>query len=76
MQTHRGCATIVAAIQALASGFDMLVTAEGVETHDQFELLRISGIRQLQGYLFGKPAPSTNWDFSVPLMDVMQIRRV
>ena len=68
MQTHRGCATIVAAIQSLASGFDMLVTAEGVETRDQYELLRAAGIRQIQGYLFGKPAPAANWDFSRPLI--------
>ena len=68
MQTHRGCATIVAAIQSLASGFDMIVTAEGVETRDQFELLRVAGISQIQGYLFGKPAPAAHWDFSRPLI--------
>jgi len=68
MQTHRGCATIVAAIQSLARGFDMLVTAEGVETRNQFELLRVAGIPQIQGYLFGKPAPAANWDFSRPMI--------
>ena len=68
IQTHRGCATIVAAIRSLASGFDMLVTAEGVETREQYELLRAAAVDQIQGYLFGKPAPAEAWDFIRPLI--------
>ena len=57
-----------AAIRSLASGFDMLVTAEGVETREQYELLRAAAVDQIQGYLFGKPAPAEAWDFIRPLI--------
>ena len=41
----------------LASGLDMRVIAEGVETEEQAELLRAAGCHKLQGYLFGRPMP-------------------
>jgi predicted signal transduction protein with EAL and GGDEF domain len=31
------------------------VVAEGVETHEQFELLSKSAVDEIQGYLIGKP---------------------
>jgi len=36
----------------------MDVTAEGVEEHDQLELLKRYGCREMQGFLFSKPVPS------------------
>jgi len=50
---------IVAAIIALAHSLGMSVTAEGVETQAQLELLRNNGCAQLQGYLFSRPVPAT-----------------
>ena len=32
--------------------------AEGVETHDDLQLIRELGVSQVQGYIFGQPAPS------------------
>jgi len=55
--TRSDCAAIVTAIIGLARCLDMVTTAEGVETTEQFELLRIAGCGQVQGYLFGLPAP-------------------
>jgi diguanylate cyclase (GGDEF)-like protein/PAS domain S-box-containing protein len=55
--TRSDCAAIVTAIIGLARCLDMVTTAEGVETVEQFELLRIAGCGQVQGYLFGRPAP-------------------
>lgn len=35
-----------------------VVVAEGVETEEQADLMRILGADELQGYLFGRPAPA------------------
>jgi diguanylate cyclase (GGDEF)-like protein len=48
---------IIASIVTLARGLDMSVTAEGVETSDEFERLKALGINFAQGYLFGRPLP-------------------
>lgn len=58
------CAAIVASVLTLARGLDMTVTAEGVETKQQFELLRIAGVHQMQGYLFARPGPLAEISFS------------
>jgi diguanylate cyclase (GGDEF)-like protein/PAS domain S-box-containing protein len=46
---------IVAAIAALSDSLQLSVVAEGVETEEQFELLRKQGCQYAQGYLFSKP---------------------
>ena len=57
MSTRPDCAAIVCAIVGLARSLSMTTTAEGVETADQFELLRAAGCDEVQGFLFGKPCP-------------------
>ena len=47
---------IIRAIVTLAESLDMDTTAEGVETHDDLQLIRDLGVSQVQGYIFGKPA--------------------
>ena len=41
----------------LARGLNMSVTAEGVETREQLEMLRSLGVNFAQGYLLGRPVP-------------------
>jgi EAL domain-containing protein (putative c-di-GMP-specific phosphodiesterase class I) len=48
---------IIASIVTLARGLDMSVTAEGVETSEEFERLTALGVNFAQGYLFGRPQP-------------------
>jgi len=57
------CAAVVASVLSLARDLDIAVTAEGVETKQQFELLRAAGVNQVQGYLFGRPSPIADLDF-------------
>jgi diguanylate cyclase (GGDEF)-like protein len=46
---------IIQSIVQLAQSFRMSVTAEGVETTEDFERMRDLGCDIIQGYLFGKP---------------------
>jgi diguanylate cyclase (GGDEF)-like protein/PAS domain S-box-containing protein len=48
---------MVASTLALSQGLGILTTAEGVETEQQFEYMRSAGVDQVQGYLFGRPVP-------------------
>jgi EAL domain-containing protein (putative c-di-GMP-specific phosphodiesterase class I) len=49
-------AAIIRAIVTLAESLDMDTVAEGVETHDDLQLMRDLGVSQIQGYIFGRPA--------------------
>jgi EAL domain-containing protein (putative c-di-GMP-specific phosphodiesterase class I) len=55
--TNRNSA-IIRAIVTLADTLGMDTTAEGVETHDDLHLIRELGVSQVQGYIFGRPAPA------------------
>jgi EAL domain-containing protein (putative c-di-GMP-specific phosphodiesterase class I)/hemoglobin-like flavoprotein len=57
------CAAIVCAIANLGRTLHIVTTAEGVETEEQFELLRAAGCTQAQGYLFGRPRPANGVAF-------------
>ncbi len=46
---------IIQSIVQLAKSFRMSVTAEGVETAQDFERMRALGCDTIQGYLFGRP---------------------
>ena len=48
-------AAIIRAIVTLAENLGMDTTAEGVETHDDLQLMRELGVSQIQGYIFGRP---------------------
>jgi len=58
------CAAIVSATLTLAQSLDIATTAEGVETVDQYRLLRLAGVTSLQGYLFKRPGPASEIDFA------------
>jgi len=49
---------IVRAIIGLAASLRMSVTAEGVETEDQFAFLAAAGCTEIQGYLISRPVPA------------------
>lgn len=51
----RADSVIVSAIAALGLGLGLDVIAEGVETADQYDMLRAAGCAYGQGYLFGRP---------------------
>jgi len=57
------CAAIISATLTLAQSLDIATTAEGVETVDQYRLLRLAGVTSLQGYLFKRPGPASEIDF-------------
>ena len=57
------CAAIISATLTLAQSLDIATTAEGVETADQYRLLRLAGVTSLQGYLFKPPSPISEIDF-------------
>lgn len=52
---RREALAIVSGIALMARSLDMRVTAEGVETDKQLDILRKTGVDQIQGYIFGKP---------------------
>jgi diguanylate cyclase (GGDEF)-like protein len=49
---------IVQAVAGLAKELGIAVTAEGVETRQQFDTLERAGCTELQGYLFSRPVPA------------------
>jgi EAL domain-containing protein (putative c-di-GMP-specific phosphodiesterase class I) len=53
--TNKETVAIIQSIVALAKSFRMTVTAEGVETNEDFTRMRDLGCHQIQGYLFGRP---------------------
>lgn len=52
---------VVAGMVELAKHRGLQVIAEGVESETEKQLLKQLGVDYLQGYLFGKPGPHSNW---------------
>jgi diguanylate cyclase (GGDEF)-like protein len=50
-------AAIVTSVVTLGHAMGLTVTAEGVETHDQMQMLSMAGCNELQGYLFFRAMP-------------------
>jgi len=46
---------IVRAVAGLAKNLNMITTAEGVETEQQLDQIRMLGCTEMQGYLFSRP---------------------
>jgi diguanylate cyclase len=53
---------IIQTIISLGRSLSLEVIAEGVETNEQVEYLRAYGCDHAQGYLFGKPVPSEEFE--------------
>jgi diguanylate cyclase (GGDEF)-like protein/PAS domain S-box-containing protein len=58
IENSRSNRAIVSAIADMAHGLDLVVTAEGVETEEQVQFLEEAGVEEVQGFLFGRPAPA------------------
>jgi diguanylate cyclase (GGDEF)-like protein/PAS domain S-box-containing protein len=65
--------TIVQAIIHLGRAMGMSVTAEGVETEDQLQLLREDQCNEVQGFLFSKPVTS---DELIKIFQAQDARRI
>jgi EAL domain-containing protein (putative c-di-GMP-specific phosphodiesterase class I) len=50
---------IVRAISGLGRALDLSITAEGVETQEQLDVVRSEGCTEMQGFLFSKPKPAS-----------------
>jgi diguanylate cyclase (GGDEF)-like protein/PAS domain S-box-containing protein len=57
-KTSGGNSSLVQGIVSLAHGLGMRVTAEGVETEQQLDLVHHSGCDKVQGFLLGRPSPA------------------
>jgi EAL domain-containing protein (putative c-di-GMP-specific phosphodiesterase class I) len=56
-----GDASIIDAIVAMARGLKLDLIAEGVETRTQLKYLRSQGCREVQGFIFSRPIPATEF---------------
>lgn len=54
--------TFVKLITELSDKLDVKVCVEGVETRNQFDTLSKMNVSMIQGYLFGKPVPYTEFE--------------
>jgi len=55
-------ASLVRSIINMAHNLDLEVIAEGVETASQAEFLRAEGCDEIQGFLYGKPMPASEFE--------------
>ena len=53
---------IVQAMMSFANALHLKVTAEGIETQEQWDMLRDLGCPRGQGYLFGKPLSADDFE--------------
>ena len=61
MQDDADAMTLVSTMISLAHSMRLKVVAEGVETEDQARILRLLRCDEMQGYLFSKPLPLTDF---------------
>jgi EAL domain-containing protein (putative c-di-GMP-specific phosphodiesterase class I) len=53
-----GGLAVIRAISGLGRALGLVVTAEGVETQSQLDLVRAEGCAEMQGFLFSRPIPA------------------
>jgi len=58
--SDRQAIAFIRAILSLGHSLDIPVLAEGVETREQAEILSLEGCTEVQGFFFGRPAPTDN----------------
>ena len=60
--TNQKTQMVIEAVVDMCRRMNIRVVAEGVETEEQFAILRQKGCEQVQGYLFSKPLPMTTFE--------------
>jgi diguanylate cyclase (GGDEF)-like protein/PAS domain S-box-containing protein len=55
-----GGRAVIRAVIAMCRALGISITAEGVETQEQFDRLRMESCDQVQGYLISRPVPSSH----------------
>ncbi|MEP1420663.1 MAG: EAL domain-containing protein, partial [Erythrobacter sp.] len=60
---------------AVARALEMGVTAEGVETTDQADMVRLAGCDQIQGWLYYRPMPAPQIDALIDLQNGREFDR-
>ncbi|RMF03655.1 MAG: EAL domain-containing protein, partial [Alphaproteobacteria bacterium] len=53
-----GSTAIIRAVSSLGRSLGVTTTAEGVETREQFDIIRSEGYSEVQGYYFSRPVPA------------------
>ena len=61
LERNAQSAAIVRAVLGLGQSLNLPVVAEGVETNEQWSILRRERCDELQGYLIGRPAPIADY---------------
>ena len=64
LSSNADCAAIVSAVASLGRSLHVDTVAEGVETEEQLVLARAAGCTHAQGFLFGRPCPVWELDFT------------
>ena len=67
--TERYSQTIIETLVELARTMNMEVIAEGVESFEQVEYLRLKGVNEAQGYVFAPPLPASSYLALVEAME-------
>ena len=62
MIVNKQARAIVRSVIGLGRGLGMPVVAEGVETAEQLDALRLEGCDQVQGYLISRPSPISHFE--------------
>ncbi len=60
--TNQKTQLVIESVMSICQRMGIRVVAEGVETEEQFEILRKNGYGQAQGYLFSKPLPIQEYE--------------
>jgi len=68
--------TLVSTVVSLAKAFSMRTVAEGVETSEQLQMLRLAKCDQAQGYLFARPTPASDVPSVIARLSNEQRRRL
>ena len=55
LATDDSSMAIISAVIGMGKSLNMQITAEGIEDYQAYEILRLAGVDQAQGYLLGEP---------------------